>query len=865
MTNPNQISWEQLEALLHRVRRPGRYVGGEYNSVHKPWEQASTRVCLAFPDVYDLGMSNFALMILYDILNRQPNVLAERTYLPAPDMIAQMRQVAMPLYSLESRHHVAAFDLLAISTAYEHLYTNVLELLNLAELPIYSAERDERHPLVIGGGHGTFNPEPISDFFDAFVIGEGEDIIVEIVDTVREVRGQPRAAQLRALLQIPGLYVPTFYQTRDKATETSKTPRRGVGVVPTTPNAPKTVLKRLVGTLPTTPVAQLVPNIEIVHDRGVVEIQRGCTRGCRFCQAGCITRPVRDRSATEIENSIASILDATGYEEVALLSLSATDHPEIHPLLEALVNRFTSPPVTISLPSQRIESFSLTLADMLNRGRRSGFTFAPEAATDALRNRINKNIPTEDLMQVAEEVFERGWRTLKLYFMIGLPDETDADVEAIADIAHDVLRIGRRVLGRKATVHVSVSTFVPKPHTPFQWEPLADRETVERRQAYLKAHVRGRSMRLMWNSYTETQLETLLARGDRRLNAVIARAWELGARFDAWNEWQNFEAWEQAFADTELDLNSYLYRRRSEDEVFPWDHLSSGIEKHFLLEDARRSQRGELLPDCRETCHTCGILKTYAQERSAQWQCPPCQTLSPTETPAPTLTSAQPGNETPNGTLNHRITFAKRGPLAYVSVLELGQIWERSLRRAKLPLKYSQGFNPRPKIRLATALLVGCGADAEWLDIQLTEKRSAEDITRALEHKLPQGLEVVAVEDLAEDTPLIKEQDIMAAEYRIWVRDVSREDVAKAVSELLAQTTLPRPRRGRKHRGKTYDLRPLIEAMHVEDAPAPWIGVWMRLTARPGATGRPDEVLDALGLGDVPRRCTRLRLIKEGT
>lgn len=622
--SPAPIPWERLEALLHRVRKPGRYVGGEYNAVHKPWEESDFHVCLAFPDLYELGMSNFAVMILYDILNQQPGVLAERAYLPAPDMIAQLRAAGLPLYALESRRPVAAFDLLGISTAYEQLFTNTLELLDLAGLPIRAAARDERHPLVVGGGHGAFNPEPISDFCDAFVIGEGEEIIVELVETLREVRDRPREAQLRALLGIRGLYVPRFY----RATYTST--GRLATVTPTTPAAQPQILKRIVATLPPTPIRQIVPHIAVIHDRGVVEIQRGCTHGCRFCQAGAITRPVRERPAAEIVETVGAIVAATGYDEIGLLSLSSADHTEITPLLQMLQTRSAGQHLGFSLPSLRIDSFSINLADGLRGSRKSGFTFAPEAATDALRRRINKDVTTEELLRLAEEIFTRGWRTLKLYFMLGLPGESDADIVAIADLAHEVRRIGQRAGGRKTEVHISLSTFIPKPHTAFQWEPLVDEETLQRRQDYLLQHIRGRGLRVSWNKYAGTRLEALLARGDRRLNAVVERAWRLGARFDAWDEWWNLDAWEQALAEANITPGGsaqelrdfYLYRRRDEDEIFPWDHLHSGVEKRFFLRDARRSQAGEFLSDCREGCHACGILRNYPAQWTEEWQCP---------------------------------------------------------------------------------------------------------------------------------------------------------------------------------------------------------------------------------------------------
>jgi len=618
------LSWESLEALLHRVQKPGRYVGGEFNAIHKPWDEVHTRVCLAFPDLYDLGMSNFALQILYDLLNRREDTLAERTYLPAPDMIAALRQAGLPLYTLESYRPVAAFDILAISTAYEQLFTNTLELLDLAGIPLHAAERDERHPLVIGGGHGAFNPEPISDFFDVFVIGEAEEVILELLEAYQAARALPREAQLRALLRIEGLYVPRFY--RPEYT------REGdfAGITPLIAEAPPRIQRRIVGTLPPTPIRQIVPNIETTHDRGVIEIQRGCTRGCRFCQAGIITRPVRERPAAEIASDVFAIAAATGYNEIGFLSLSSADHTEIETLLQTLQQQCAELHLGFSLPSLRIDAFSVALAEGLTGSRKSGFTFAPEAATEALRRRINKDIRTEDLLTLAGEVFQRGWRTLKLYFMIGLPGETDEDVLAIVDLAHELRRIGVRFGGRKTEIHVSVSTFVPKPQTAFQWEALADAETIARRQALLFQHLRGRGLKVSWNKYAATSIEALLTRGDRRLNALIERAWQLGARFDAWDEWWNLDAWEQALAEIAPALfgsvaalrEYFLYRPRTEDEVFPWDHLLSGVEKRFLLQDARRSRAGEFLSDCRETCHACGILQHYPQLRSPEWQCP---------------------------------------------------------------------------------------------------------------------------------------------------------------------------------------------------------------------------------------------------
>ncbi len=610
------ISWERLEALLPRVQKPGRYVGGEYNLIRKPWDAVELHVALVFPDLYDLGMSNFAFQIFYDLLNARPWLLAERAYLPAPDMQAALRQAGLPLYSLESFRPLAAFELLAISTAYEQLFTGVLSVLDLAGIPKRSAARQEAHPIIVGGGHGAFNPEPISAFVDAFIIGEAEEALLEVAQTLRTLKTAPRADRLRALAAIPGVYVPALYRVhyRGLAVETLE---------PLAPEAPLPVARRVMGKLPPTPIRQLVPNVEIAHERAVIEIQRGCTRGCRFCQAGMVTRPVRERPMAEIVAEAEQVLAATGYEELALLSLSSADHSQIEETLTALRTRFEGRHLSLSLPSLRIDAFSVELADALSGGRKTGFTFAPEAGSEALRQRINKDIRTEDLLQVAEEVFARGWRTIKLYFMLGLPGETDADVEAMAELALAVWDRGRKVHGRKAEVHLTVGTFVPKAWTPFQWEPLAAPEVIARRQALLRERIRTRAIHLSWNDYRETRLEALLSRGDRRLNDVIERAWELGAQFDAWDEWRNFDAWDQALQEANVDVEAFLYVPRALEDTLPWDHLTTAVEKRFLLREKRLSEAGQFSRDCRTGCLACGILTHLGSAWSMEWQCPP--------------------------------------------------------------------------------------------------------------------------------------------------------------------------------------------------------------------------------------------------
>jgi radical SAM family uncharacterized protein len=611
-----QIDLSKLERILPTVRKPGRYVGGEYNSLVKDWETTPIRVCLAFPDVYDLGMSNLGLAILYDILNALPDVLAERAYLPWVDMIAAMREAGIPLYSLESKRPLADFDVVGFSLPYEQLYTNLLEMLDLAGLPLRTENRDRRHPLIIAGGHATFNPEPVADFVDAFVVGDGEEAIVELVQVFRRARDESRETQLRALAHIPGVYVPRFYDVHYHADGTI------ARVEPTAPEARLPVLKRVVSPLPPPPTRLIVPNVDVSHNRASIEIQRGCTRGCRFCHAGIAMRPVRERPVEQVLEAIEAILPQTGFEEVGLLSLSSSDYSDIERLVQAIVERFSDDHLSISLPALRADSFSVVLADAVAQGRHTGFTFAPEAATEHLRSVINKPIAAEQMLDVAREVFERGWRTIKLYFMIGLPGEQLDDVQAIVDLAKAVRAAGRKVHGRKTQVNVSVNVFVPKPHTPLQWAGLEPAASIREKQALLQRQLRGGGLKLSYADPEATLLEAVLARGDRRLGAVIQQAWALGARFDAWDEQRNLDAWSRAFTDVGLDPVFYAYRQRSRDEVFPWEVASTGVRRRFLLKEYQRSQRADTLVDCREQCHDCGILGAYGDEWTGAWQCP---------------------------------------------------------------------------------------------------------------------------------------------------------------------------------------------------------------------------------------------------
>ncbi len=615
-----------LERHLLSVEKPGRYVGGEYNSVVKDWGGADVKVALAFPDIYDLGMSNLGLMNLYHQVNLQADMLAERVFSPWLDMESLMRAEGIPLYALESKRPVRDFDVFGISLPYEQLYSNALNLLDLAGMPVLSRERDESYPLVIAGGHACYNPEPMADFIDAFVIGEGEEIIVEIAAAMSALRGQPRDQQLRQIARIQGMYVPRFYAAEYNQDGTLRSTR------PTEPGLPERVLKRIVLTLPKPFTKFIVPNIDTVHNRAPIEIMRGCTRGCRFCHAGMVTRPVRERPVAEIMEAIDEIVRHTGFEEISLLSLSSSDYAWVEELAEEVNRVYKDAGLSLSLPSLRIESASADLLEKIGGTRRSGFTFAPEAATEKMRDMINKYVPDDQVIQTARDVYSRGWRTIKFYFMIGHPDETIEDVEAIIDLCMRTLREGTKILGKKATLNVGVSTFIPKPHTPFQWAPQDSRKRVNEKQALLKKRMRRGGMHLRWNNCDDSEFEGWLSRGDRRLGRVIRRAWESGCKFDAWQDQHQHHLWLRAFKDSGIDPDFYNFRERDLDEVFPWDHIDVGLRKSFLVEDYLMSVKRETRVDCRDKCFACGILPKFAKERSttedAAWECPPVTPIS---------------------------------------------------------------------------------------------------------------------------------------------------------------------------------------------------------------------------------------------
>lgn len=817
--------------LLLAVEKPSRYTGGELNAIRKADTADCLRFALAFPDVYEVGMSHLGLQILYGILNALPEVACERCYAPWPDMEKELRRRRLPLCSLESQRPLAAFDVIGFSLQYELSYTNVLMMLELGGIPLRREARGDEHPLIIAGGPSAFNPAPMSAFIDAFVIGEGEEAVAEIAASVLAVRnrGGKRREQLAALAGIDGVYAPGIHTRGERIT------------------------KRIITDLDAwrLPLCPIVPLMKTVHDRITLEIARGCTRGCRFCQAGMVWRPLRERTPAVIEAMAEAMLRATGQEELSLLSLSSGDYTLIEPLLKALVDRYYARRVALALPSLRVETLTPKLIEAVRRVRKTSFTLAPEAGTQRLRDVINKGNTEEELLATTTQVFAAGWKAVKLYFMLGLPGERDEDLEGIADLARKTLHTARN----RGQVTVSLSTFVPKPHTPFQWQRQIDIAETMARQDFFHRRLKNRNISVKWHDARMGLLEGVLSRGDEQSGALVETAFRLGCRFDGWSDRLRFDLWEEAMRRTGIDPASYL-RARPFTEVLPWERIETGISREFLLAEAVRAERGEPTPDCRTgACGNCGVC----DRRTVR------TVIAPADAPVGSLASlyAAPKEEGgPEMTL--RIRFTKLGPARFLSHLELSSALSRAVSLSGVSFVYSKGYHPHPKISFAGATSVGMESRGEFVDIRIHHSLEKPDLLIArINACLPEGMTVTALYELPPRAFSLAEL-VAGFAYDLLMRgdvgDVEMDRFEARIAAFLQADSFPVTR---QTDGKPVhkDIRPFVTGL-VLDRP----GRRALLTARfgPEGTVRPAEVLTGV-MGLLPEALYGIRIVKTGT
>ena len=824
----------ELDDLILRAQKPSRYVGGEVNSIVKDLLSMRATWALCFPDTYEVGMSNVGFRVLYDVLNARPDVACERAFMPWPDMASLLRERGLPLSSLESRAPLRDFDVLGFSLQFEACYTTCLAMLDLAGVPLSSADRTSADPLVIAGGPCAVNGEPVAPFFDALVIGDGEEVVCEITDVVVDWKGSggSRGELLRRLARIRGVYVPSLFEMRYARGGTLE------AIIPLLPGYER-VERRVVADLNELPHSDrpILPYMQAVHDRLPLEIQRGCTRGCRFCQAGMLTRPVRQRSPQQVLELAERGLENSGFEEVGFLSLSAGDYGCINPLLEEFFTRFAPDRIAISLPSLRTETMTDGLARQIAKVRKTGFTIAPEAATDRLRRVINKGNSEENLLKAVERVFRAGWRLVKLYFMIGLPSETEEDVRAIAELAKKALRQSRAIRS-DTQINVAVSTFIPKPFTPFQWEPMLSlQETIGKHDLLRAAFPRKGGLIYKYHEAKGSLVEGALARGDRRVATALLAAARAGQMLDNWTEHFDFGRWEQAFAAMErehgVSLAFMANRERAESELFPWDVIDVGVKKEYLLEERARSRQGLSQPDCVDgPCGACGacdfdavVNRVYRVEDYV---------------PAPGPV-APPAPEEKAERCVVRVRYGKAGPAIAVSHLETITMLLRALRRARLPVAYSQGHSPRPRVSFSPACPVGIESRAEYVDLEFTRPIDAAQVAALLGAQLPPAFPLLAAEAVGPKSPSLNAaigEMVYLARFPDGVDPQALERSAAAF-EAAERWEIKRELKKTGRGIKVIELRGLVRGLRVAGPRE----VEFRLKAGSGSSAKPSEVV----------------------
>ncbi len=847
-----------FQDLLGFVEQPSRYLGTEINRCLKDPAEVRLHMALAFPDVYEIGMSHFGIQILYHILNKDPRIFAERVFAPGEDLARQLLATGQPLGTLETQTPLHALDILGFSLLYELNYTNVLYLLELGKIPFLSKKRKDQDPLVIAGGPCMCNPEPVADLFDAIVVGEAETVIAKLSQAWLKWKTEGdgrRETILNLWSEIEGVYIPSFFEpVYDDLGFQRLKPRFARQASPE-----KVVRRAVVADLERAlfPVDPVVPYGKPVHDRLRLEIARGCTRGCRFCQAGILYRPVRERSPEGLLKRIQDSLASTGYDNVSLLSLSSGDYTAIRYLMEKLMSRCEGDQVAVSLPSIRAGTLPPALMQQIRRVRKTGFTIAPEAGSQRLRDIINKNLTDKEIFETVQNAFDLGWQVIKLYFMIGLPFETEEDVRAMVDLVQRLQNPSppqgkrKRIRGK---LNVSVATFIPKPHTPFQWAAQDALEASREKFAFLKRALCRPGIQFKWQNPEVSLLEGLWARGDRRLCSLLIRAYGKGCRFDGWTDRFRFDLWTESLCDTGIDPGFYTTRARSLSEVFPWDPIDVGVTREFLLEEFKRAEKGKKTEDCRGgECQGCGVcdFEVLKPEVIA-----PLQGEPPSDREKESRRIFSMDTEV----ITYRLAYAKTGPSRYFGHLEMVKLFLQALRRAKIPVAYSRGYHPKPKVSFDDPLPVGMESEKERFDLRLTQPVSPKAMMQALNRKLPEGLEIRACFPV---TAKIRNPPGKTIRYRIVLHEaVFDESALEAFQEALA---FPWEQTDRKGRLKTYELKDMVRSMErispstieVEMKnqpgkmlrPGPWIGAVFRLSEKALRGARITKLDD--GSGDV--------------